>query len=97
MCKHDFCWKSRYDRLLQQVIHKGGDSTMNYIKIFQNSQDLSVSVENNFSEYQLIHILFNNFHQSRKYTEQIDSHQEELKREKTFTDQNKFNYFISTD
>ena len=39
-----FSEKSRYDRILQQVTHKGGESEMNYIKIFQNSQALSVSL-----------------------------------------------------
>ena len=30
-----FSEKSRYDRIFQQVIHKGGKSVMNYIKIHQ--------------------------------------------------------------
>ena len=29
-----FADKSRYDRTFQQVIHKGGESAINYIKIF---------------------------------------------------------------
>ena len=32
--------KSMYDRLLHQVTHKVGESEINYIKIFQNSQAL---------------------------------------------------------
>ena len=36
---------------------------MNYIKLFQNSQTLSVSVENINSEDQLMHILLDNLHQ----------------------------------
>ena len=32
--------KSRYDRTFQQVTHKGGESAINYIKIFQNAQTL---------------------------------------------------------
>ena len=43
----NFSDKIRYDRIFQQVTHKVGESTINYIKIFQNSQDLSVSVVNN--------------------------------------------------
>ena len=58
---------------------------MNYINIFQNAQDLSVSVGNNYSEYQLIHIFLNNFHQDRKCSAQITSHQAELRREEKFT------------
>ena len=44
-----FSDKSMHGRIFQQVTHKGRESAMNYIKIFQNSQDLSVSVENNYS------------------------------------------------
>ena len=60
---------------------------MNYIKIFQNAQDLSVSVGNNYSEDQLMHTFLDNFHQGGKYYDQIASHQEELSREENFTDQ----------
>ena len=38
---------------------------MNYIKRFQNERYLSVSVGNNYSEDQLIHIFLDNFHQGR--------------------------------
>ena len=44
-----FSDKSRYDRIFQQVTHKGGEYAMNYIKIFQNAQALSVSVGNSYS------------------------------------------------
>ena len=37
-----FYKKSGYVRLFQQVSHTGGDYAMNYIKRFQNIQDLSV-------------------------------------------------------
>ena len=62
----NFSEKSKYDRIFQQVTHKGGESTMNYIRIFQNAQDLSVSVGNTFSESQLMHIFLDNFHQGGK-------------------------------
>ena len=55
---------------------------MNYIKIFQNAQTLSVSVENSYSEYQLIHTFMDNFHQGVKYFSQIAIHKAELRREK---------------
>ena len=61
--KITFSDNSRYDKIFQQVTHKGRKSEMNYIKIFQNSQALSVSVGNNYSEYQLLHIFLDNFHQ----------------------------------
>ena len=35
-----FSNKSRYDRTFQQVTHKGGESAINYIKIFHNAQAL---------------------------------------------------------
>ena len=54
---------------------------MNYFKIFQNAQDLSVSVGNSYSENQLIYIFLDNFHQGGKYTAQIARHQSDLIRE----------------
>ena len=39
---------------------------MDYIKRFQNAQDLSVSVGNTYSEDQLIHTFLDNFHQGGK-------------------------------
>ena len=45
----NFSDKSRYDRIFQQVTPKGGESIMNYIKIFQNAQAFSVSVGKNYS------------------------------------------------
>ena len=60
---------------------------MNYIKSFQNTQALSVSVGNTYSEYQLIHIFMDKIHQGGKYSAQIASHQAELRREGNFIDQ----------
>ena len=57
-----FAYKSRYDRIFQQVTHKGGESAMNYIKIFQNAQALSFSVGNTYSEDKLMHTFLDNFH-----------------------------------
>ena len=54
--------KSRHDRTFQQVTHKGEESTMNYIKIFQNAHVLSISVGNSYSEYELMHTFMDNFH-----------------------------------
>ena len=74
--------KSRHVRFFQQITHKGGESEMNYIKIFQNAQALSVSVWNTYPEDQLMHKFLDNFHQSGKYSAQIASHQAELRIEK---------------
>ena len=83
----NFADKSRYDRIFQQVTHKGGKYAMNYIKIFQNSGDLSVSVGNSYSEDQMMHTFNDNFHQGGKYSAQIASHQAKLRKEEKFTDQ----------
>ena len=54
----NFSDKSRYNRLLQKVTHKGVESAMNYINGFQNEHNLSVSVGNRYSGDQLMHITF---------------------------------------
>ena len=59
-----FADKSIYDRTFQQVTHKGGESTINYIKRFQNAQALSVSVGNSYPEDQIMHKFLDNFQQS---------------------------------
>ena len=79
-----FADKSRYDRTFQQVTHKGGESAINYIKIFQNSEALSVSVGNSYSEDQIMHTFLDNFQQSGKYSAQLASHQAELRREEMY-------------
>ena len=61
-----FADKSRYDRTFQQVKYKGGESSINYIKRFQNAQALSVSVGNRYSEDQIMHTFLDSFHQSGK-------------------------------
>ena len=86
-----FADKSRYDRTFQQVTHKGGESTINYIKIFHNSHALSVSVGNRYSDDQIMHTFLDNFHQGGKYSAQIASHQAELRRKEGFTDQKLLN------
>ena len=55
-----FSGQSRYNRLFHQVIKKGGDSAINYIKIFQNAKALSISVGNSYSEYQSMHTFLEN-------------------------------------
>ena len=86
-----FANKSRYDRTFQQVSHKRGESTTNYIKIFWNSNALSVLVGNSYSEDQLMYTFLDNSQQGGKYSVQIASHQEILRREEKFTDQKSLN------
>ena len=59
---------------------------MNYNKIFQNTQDLSVSVLDTYSKDQLMHTFLDNFLRGGKYSTQIASHQAGLRIEKPFTD-----------
>ena len=73
------------------MTHKGGESAIIYINRFQKGHDLSVSVGNIYSEEQLMHTFMDNFHQGGKYSARIASHQAELRREETFTDQKSLN------
>ena len=66
---------------------KLGESSINYIKIFQNAKALEISVGGSYSEYQLMHILFDNLQQGIKHYAQVASHQEELRREEKFVDE----------
>ena len=43
-----FADKIRYDRTFKQVTHKGGESIISYIKIFQNANSLSISLGNSY-------------------------------------------------
>ena len=48
--KMTFAYKSRYTRISKQFTNKRGELAINYVEIFQNSQALSVSVGNSYSE-----------------------------------------------
>ena len=37
--------------MFQKVVHKGGESEINYIKIFQNTKSLAILVGNSYTEY----------------------------------------------
>ena len=73
--------------MFQQVVHKVGKSSINYIKRFQNSKVLAISVVNNSNEYQMIHTFLDYFKQGGKYYAQIEIHQEEFRREEKIIDQ----------
>ena len=88
--------KSIYNRIFEQVTHKGGEYEINYNNIFQNAQALSVFVENPYSEDQKMHTFLDNFHQVGKYSDQISSHQAELRREEIYRSKI-FIYFTLTD
>ena len=71
----NFSDKIRYDRIFEQVTHKGRESAINFIRILKNTQTLSVSVGKNYSEDQLMHMFLDNFHQGGKFPSRIASHQ----------------------
>ena len=43
-----FADQIRYNRMFQHVVQKGGESSINSIKIFQNAKALEVSVGNSY-------------------------------------------------
>ena len=44
-CVHmTFSDKNIYKRMFKQVVHKGGESEINYIRIFKNAKALKISV-----------------------------------------------------
>ena len=52
--------------MFHQAAHKGGESEIHYIKIFQNAKAMEISVENSYTEYQLMHNVLYNFYQGIK-------------------------------
>ena len=73
--------------MFQQVVHKGGESEINYIKIFQNAKALSISVRNIYTGDKLIQTCVDNFQQGGNYSAHIEKHQAELKRKEDIIDQ----------
>ena len=69
-----FSDQSIYNKLFKQVKQKLGDSKTNYIKIFQNANDLAISVGNSYSEHKLMHTFLYNFHKGGKYPALISIH-----------------------
>ena len=39
----------RYNGMFQKVVHKGGESEINYIKIYKSTKALEISVGNGYS------------------------------------------------
>ena len=62
-------------------MHKVGGSEIKYIRIFQNSNALMISVGNIYFEDQLMYIFFDNIHKWGTYFANIDRHQEKFRRE----------------
>ena len=56
-----FADQIRYNRMFQKVVHKGGGSAINYIKIFHNAKSLSISVVNSYTEDHLMNTFLDSF------------------------------------
>ena len=73
--------------MFHQVVQKGGNLSINYIKIFKNARDLSISVGNSNTEDQGTHTFLENLHNGGNYSAHIASHQQEFRRAEKFIDQ----------
>ena len=62
----NFYEQIRYNIMFQKIIYKEGDSEINYIKIFNNSKALGISVVYSYSEDQLMHTFLENFQKGGK-------------------------------
>ena len=83
-----FSEQSRYNRIFQKVIHKGGELKINFIKRFHNSKPLEISVGDSFYEYQLMRNFLDNLQPDGRYSSHIAIHQSELSRQTKFVDKN---------
>ena len=57
----NFVYKSIYNRLFKQVIHKEGQPATKNIKIFHNSKALEILLGNSYSNDKLMHAFLDNF------------------------------------
>ena len=78
--------------MFQQVFQKGEESKTNYIKTFQNAKALEISVGNSYTEDQLMNTFLDSLQKGRNYSDQIEIHQAELRREEKFIDKNNYLY-----
>ena len=56
-----FSDQSIYNSLFWKVVHKGRESEIKYIKIFQNDKYLEILIGNFYSEDQLVHTFLDKF------------------------------------
>ena len=57
----NFSDQTRYNRPFQKVLHKGGESAINYMKIFHNSKALEILLGNSYANDKLMHAFLDNF------------------------------------
>ena len=89
-----FADQSKYNKMFHQVVHKGGESAIKYIKIFQDATPLIISMGNSYTEYQSMHTMSDIFQKVENYSDQIEIHQAELRREEKLIDKNHYLYRI---
>ena len=75
-----FADQIRYNIMFHQVVHEGGDSAINYIKMFQNVKDLGILVGNSYTGDQLMHTFLDNLQQCGKNYARMASYQVYLRR-----------------
>ena len=68
-------------------MHKGGESAINYIKIYQGAKALPISVGNGYTKDNLMHTFLENLQKGAKYSAHIESHEAQLGREERFIDE----------
>ena len=73
--------------MFQQVAHKGGESAINHINIFQNAKYLAISVVDSYTEDRLVQDFLDNLQQSGNYSSQVVIHQPEPRREGKIIDE----------
>ena len=71
-----FSDQRRYNILFQQVMQKGGEPEINYIKIFHNAKALYILVGNGYSGDHFMRTLLGNFQPGVNYSNHIENHQE---------------------
>ena len=75
-----FADQIRYNKIFQKVLQKVEKSTINYIKIFQNTKALEISARNSYTEDMMMHTFLDYLQKGGKYSAHIASHQEEFQK-----------------
>ena len=57
----NFDEKRKYNRMFQQVVYKGGESEIKYIKIFHYAKALEIYAGDSYTKDQLMHTFSYNF------------------------------------
>ena len=78
--------------MFQQVVHKGGESETNFIKIFINAEYLEISGVKRYTEDHTMHTFLQNFRKVLNYSAQITSQKVQLKIEEHSFYQNIYLY-----